>query len=526
MCGIVGFVKSPTALTSLRFTEAFTNALLFDEIRGVDGTGIALIEEQTNKCELYKLALPAHHFIESRRYEQLLVSHSFRSKYFLGHNRFATIKTHDITHEDAHPFICDHIVLVHNGHVENKYTLEPKNKNFSIDSELLCYLIAQDGHLKTLEKAVGSLALVWADLKTGSLFLTTNGPRPLNIGKLENNAGFVFGSEVLLLTAACHRNGLRIDQWIKIKEKQLLELNPDTNSFSISEIKFGEPLTTRNRFGQYTKCLVDPEEDDIVNSPLEIFGDGDKTIITPTSVTHKVLPYSFGGPKSNGNASSEPTQLFSDQAKIEAERLKSSRSPVNPLLEKLHCKIGQIIKATYLSFHPYANKKLRNPGPKIYGTVIGIMSDDPYHPVFVPAINKETIRDLIVDQKPSNLNPIYEFSGEILSATKSALYNTQPNKSDIQEVLVLDTQSFKIIYPKNDTQMNIYGPNGVLLGKKEFLNMVKSGCHVCRNPLGLDDCEELAWTKDDEPICYHCFATTSIGNVAKYPPHIHKKRGP
>ena len=237
MCGINGFVHTTKGrakdLTSK--LDAFTDALYMNALRGTDGTGAAFVDKGTNDLTMYKRAMASSYFINTDVYSRLMAGGA-DYKYGIGHTRFAT-GVKKIQDRTAHPFLHEPIVMVHNGHITNQWELSGKTNRFEVDSEAICWSLQQRGIDETLKMMEGAAALVWANIETGSLFLITNGERPLNIGQFDTKDGMVFGSEILMLTTAYIRHNLKIAQWGKLKPYQLVEINPDKGILKITQLE-------------------------------------------------------------------------------------------------------------------------------------------------------------------------------------------------------------------------------------------------------------------------------------------------
>jgi glucosamine--fructose-6-phosphate aminotransferase (isomerizing) len=152
MCGIVGYVGGkdpvPVIIEGLRRLE----------YRGYDSAGIA-VAGGSNGLELRRA--PG----KLKNLEEVLRQQPLQGKYGIGHTRWATHGRP--TEENAHPHrdCTGHLVVVHNGIVENylqlKHQLQAQGHTFvtETDTEVIAHLIeaelaAKNGHSISLEEAV------------------------------------------------------------------------------------------------------------------------------------------------------------------------------------------------------------------------------------------------------------------------------------------------------------------------------------------------------------------------------------
>ncbi|MGZ3698328.1 MAG: class II glutamine amidotransferase, partial [Bdellovibrionota bacterium] len=150
MCGIVGYVGHRPAV------DVLLQGLKRLEYRGYDSAGVAVM--RGGHIELKKSQGKLENV------EQLLngSTDQFRdSTCGIGHTRWATHGKP--TTQNAHPHQCGHVVLVHNGIIENYLTIKkellakghkPKSET---DSELFGFLVMDEmEHGASLKEAVRS----------------------------------------------------------------------------------------------------------------------------------------------------------------------------------------------------------------------------------------------------------------------------------------------------------------------------------------------------------------------------------
>src|ERR1700739_4945313 len=153
MCGIVGYIGPkkvvPVIIEGLRKLE----------YRGYDSAGIAVVP-QSGKLEIRRA--PG----KLRNLEEAIAKSPIEGTYGIGHTRWATHGRP--TEENAHPHrdCTGHVVVVHNGIIENYVPLKKKlieeGHKFvtETDTEVIAHLVekflskAGNGSRTTLEEAV------------------------------------------------------------------------------------------------------------------------------------------------------------------------------------------------------------------------------------------------------------------------------------------------------------------------------------------------------------------------------------
>lgn len=178
MCGIVGY----SGETTLDITE-LKSMLLMAEDRGSDSTGVATPEQ------ILKKAVKARHFIKRGDIPT--------SNTVIGHTRAKT--TGAVCDKNSHPFQSGDMVGVHNGYINNFYTLrrDERTTTMEVDSEIIWHVLNKYGLKEGIPKLRGSFALAWLDGdKHLNLYRHTN---PIYIGHKNDN--IYFGSKSNYLEA-------------------------------------------------------------------------------------------------------------------------------------------------------------------------------------------------------------------------------------------------------------------------------------------------------------------------------------
>lgn len=173
MCGHVGVAGD------LKFKDEalLKRLLLFDFLRGEDGTGLAAVrntgEVKVAKCGTHPLEL-----FDTKRFNEALNAYS--SKAFIGHNRAATRGVKNSY--NAHPYEFGRIVGAHNGTLDNSCTKELEDlldEKFEVDSMAIFAAMDKLGVEDTIPLLSGAWSLVWYDKDDKTLNFLRNDKRPM-----------------------------------------------------------------------------------------------------------------------------------------------------------------------------------------------------------------------------------------------------------------------------------------------------------------------------------------------------------
>lgn len=203
MCGIAGLISYKSRGVGNFEFKLFENLLYADALRGSHGTGLFAVDYRGSSTWV-KVGGPPTQLFGTKPYEnaeKFVSSHDVR--FLVGHNRYATKGKH--TTDNAHPFRDEHIILVHNGTLEN-YKHLPDYKKYEVDSQLLTHAIAVDGIDKTIEGLEGAWTIVYWDKNQKTLNILRNKERPLWMAYHEKEQLFAFASERLMLEWCLDRN--------------------------------------------------------------------------------------------------------------------------------------------------------------------------------------------------------------------------------------------------------------------------------------------------------------------------------
>lgn len=209
MCGIVGFLNfDPTSdRTRARWIK---NALLVDELRGSDSTGLALMPSPSMSAtaplpsmRVYKRALRAADFLQMDSTSSLL-NMADDCTLVIGHNRAATTGDKG-SDSNAHPFAYGHITMVHNGTLTTRNGLE---QHHPVDSASIAMQLERtdpSNYAKLLSELHGAFTLVWFNSENNKMYFARNDQRPLMLGYGWDKRTLFYASEQWMITSLIPR---------------------------------------------------------------------------------------------------------------------------------------------------------------------------------------------------------------------------------------------------------------------------------------------------------------------------------
>ena len=197
MCGLVAMIAKTSTGFTYKDKQMFRQMLLANTVRGDDSTGIFVVNKYGN-LKMIKNSKAAQHLIETKAYKELEDSIFHDAVMVVGHNRAATRGAPN--DENAHPFIKDHICLVHNGTLTSHHHLA----DVVVDSNAIAHAFAERGYMDTFPEIYGAFALIWYDAKEKNLHIARNKERPLNL--VEDEKVIYIASEADMLKWLYKRN--------------------------------------------------------------------------------------------------------------------------------------------------------------------------------------------------------------------------------------------------------------------------------------------------------------------------------
>lgn len=210
MCGLVGMA----GMILPHHKKMFREMLIFDQIRGMDSTGVAVVYNKQyknyEKVHWEKAVGSPTNLWDSG--DSVFNSRGIvegDAKVLLGHNRHATVG--EVNAENAHPFTFGNVTGAHNGSLEDWDDLEGA-KGFEVDSMALINDINAHGIEKTWGKFLGAAALTWWDDDTETLNFVRNFERPLWFARSTTGAVLFWASEKWMISVAAARHKVALKE--------------------------------------------------------------------------------------------------------------------------------------------------------------------------------------------------------------------------------------------------------------------------------------------------------------------------
>ncbi len=200
MCGLVGVA----GLVDLDVKKVMENLLVMDQLRGKHSVGVASMNHN-GRVSVLKKAIPVADYLDLKQWADLKLG---TVNCMIGHNRYATQGA--INSNNAHPFTHGTITGAHNGTLRNQWLLPDANM-FDVDSDNIMHAINEQGMRQTAGELDGAFALTWWDTETNKLFMCRNDERSLFYAYANDRKTLIWASEMHMLIAATHRNGLEIE---------------------------------------------------------------------------------------------------------------------------------------------------------------------------------------------------------------------------------------------------------------------------------------------------------------------------
>ncbi|HAP80812.1 MAG TPA: glutamine--fructose-6-phosphate aminotransferase, partial [Enterobacteriaceae bacterium] len=198
MCGIVG------AVAQRDVAEILLEGLRRLEYRGYDSAGLAVINSSGEMTRLRRLG-------KVQMLAQAAQEQPLHGGTGIAHTRWATHG--EPSEANAHPHVSDHIVVVHNGIIENheplRELLQARGYQFvsQTDTEVIAHLVhweleqggtLRDAVLRAIPQLRGAYGTVIADTRNPDVLLAARSGSPLVIG-LGMGENFIASDQLALL---------------------------------------------------------------------------------------------------------------------------------------------------------------------------------------------------------------------------------------------------------------------------------------------------------------------------------------
>lgn len=250
MCGIVGCAGDLTN----KEEGALKQLLIINSLRGIDSTGIAVVPTHVGDVKIAKGVGDVFQLSDRKIFTDAFIG---KNKVIIGHGRSATQGS--ISRKNAHPFMFDKVVGVHNGTLRNKTSI-PDHYKFDTDSEALYNHINNVGIDAAMKEINGAYSLVWYNREENTLNFLRNEERPMSFVFTKDKKQLFFASEFWMIQGVCWREKIEIEAPTFLPEHMLY-------SFKV-------PVTAFDSFGAPEVRKIKPEEKQtpVFQAPPQVCG--------------------------------------------------------------------------------------------------------------------------------------------------------------------------------------------------------------------------------------------------------------
>lgn len=471
MCGIVGFISNTRRKEwhsrAKMLKEYMQEGLFFDTVRGGDATGIMRVNADSLKepAMVYKKAVSGPDFLQLRQTDKILDSLD-DAAFVVGHNRAGTSGSKD-RDRNAHPFQYDHITLVHNGHINNVYSLGLKDAH-PVDSAAVAEAFSKFGAREVLPKLNGAFVFVWHDAREGTLNIARNDARPLHWLALGDKPGdwegMVFASEMEMLWLLVERNGIphhgkflypSAHTWYKFDYEDLSKYTTE---------KF-EPFKEVSR-SNFTQGTVAPSTHGSTTTIPEATPRGLTTIDRHGLVTP-----------------------------INSANLPAHRRKALKRLSKQGIRYEESFMTRAAKFEPYKNQ--RTLGKLVMEIIHGKHQN---REIDVDQVQRELAERLLRHGTQVGIScvDIRGHKKQLVGTLPQYLQKANDSPRAVTRAVVEETSPKRTQY--------VPGPNKQLIELTKFQELTKDGCAICQCDIFPSDSTDLEWRGEgsNSPICKDC----------------------
>lgn len=218
MCGIVGIISRKIGGLYAPDLELFEQALIINTIRGKDGVG-AFTAFKNKQAKAIKHGSNPFELFKTKEWSEWRSEALSRGRFVMGHNRYSTRGASNT--DNAHPFVEENIILIHNGTIHNEEQLT-KNK-VEVDSNAIAHALVEKTPQEVFPNIMGAFACVWFDVTKQKLFVIRNDQRPLSM--IVSEEYYFLSSEPWIMCAPANRQNRKIGDIIDIKPGDLYEFD-------------------------------------------------------------------------------------------------------------------------------------------------------------------------------------------------------------------------------------------------------------------------------------------------------------
>ena len=245
MCGHFGLIN--VSAKSRGYSSFIRDAFTASMLRGVDSSGIAVIDTAYDSTEVHKLPVPGMYYVGDRVASRLIREADTVNTVVMCHVRHATVG--NVNLDNAHPFEIttqdSTLVGAHNGTLTS-WQSRPTAKDFNSDSKWALSRIAEEG-ADAFEEITGAFTFVWWDSKEPDVLnMARNDERPMWIALLQDG-GMAYASEAGMLYWLLERNNIKVEKMFELEVDKLYKFNVDRpHDYTSSHLPKYVPTYTAN----------------------------------------------------------------------------------------------------------------------------------------------------------------------------------------------------------------------------------------------------------------------------------------
>lgn len=220
MCGLIGLISRRQHGFLFSDLDIYEQMLLINSLRGKDSTGV-FTRFRNGDVRVIKHGSHPYNLFRTNEWKDFKQAVINRGKFIIGHNRAATRGV--VNTDNAHPFVENNIILVHNGTLREQGNLT--NEKTDVDSHAIAHALATGSYAEVLPKINGAFALIWYDTVADRLYATRNEERPLSL--MVTNEQYMLTSEPWIAGMPTARGGAKITETINIEPGEVFVFTPD-----------------------------------------------------------------------------------------------------------------------------------------------------------------------------------------------------------------------------------------------------------------------------------------------------------
>lgn len=518
MCGMAGAYS--TGVLNKFELENVRKLASLNHFRGTDSVGMMTYHKKygdnKNVFSHYKAAMHPLYFTEAI-FDKKYVDNKWSKDHpnLVGiHCRAAT--KGKVAKKNAHPFVFDHIIGMHNGTI---HATQPNENKFETDSEALYYNISEMGLQEALNKTHGgqiALALVWLDAKKNTLNFYRNSLRPLHV--YHAGSTIYWSSDSKDLDYVLPKASTEVKNGMGKPMREALSVNPEM-LFEVDLSQTGEvvwkasPLKKEYATSTPKRDYRNPTQ--LPQLPKSTVGGSSSSGDNRVRLSEAYIRIPWDSLNEDGKAFknalhfvcsekapyfaiefdgflSAPYMLalllwrkffFKSFVKLLSERYQKYADKSGFLrdmrragLSKNALKKIMKFQATDFVTKPHLANCLREDG-------MGVRVD----PEFIPAM----FAQWELERARNYANQSYKGTGNVLPFT--------PKEEEIDEEL-------DDIVP--------VGVSGRYVTAKEAEKMLSNGCDWCGDPIDFSELDFVLWTSESKCLCISCMESIFAGAVA------------